>query len=89
MSHLTLVLMIVGVLVLALGIFIDVKAHLGNPNEKMAPFRYYCGTEDDRDLLRQSLRYDSRNSRDSVNPRGNLNTCDSQNQSDRRTRNTR
>jgi hypothetical protein len=61
MPHLTLVLMIVGAFVIALGMFIDVKAHLGNRSEEMAPFRYYFGTEDDRDLLRQRSWYDCEN----------------------------
>ncbi len=68
MPHLTLVLMIVGAFVLALGVFIDVKAHLENRSEERAPFRYYFGTEDDRDLLRQTFSYDGDNPRDSENP---------------------
>lgn len=75
MPHLTLVLMIVGAFFIALGMFIDLKAHLENRSEEMAPFRYYVGTEDDRDLLRQSSWYDGEN------PCGSENSSD-----DRRTR---
>jgi hypothetical protein len=61
MSHLTLVLMIVGAFVLVLGIVIDVRAHLENRAEELAPFRNYFGAEYDRDLLRQSSWSDGEN----------------------------
>lgn len=54
MSHLTLVLMIVGAFVVVFGIVIDVRAHIENRAEELAPFRNYFGAEYDRDLLRQS-----------------------------------
>jgi len=61
MSHFTLVLMIVGALVLVLGIVIDVRAHLENRAEELAPFRNYFGAEYDRDLQRQSSWSDGEN----------------------------
>ena len=64
MSHFTLVLMIVGVFVLVLGIFMDVRAHLENRGEELAPFRNYFGAEYDRDLLRQSSWSDGENPSD-------------------------
>ena len=64
MSHLTLVLMIVGAFVLVLGIVIDVRAHLENRAEELAPFRNYFGAEYDRDLLRQSSWSDGENPSD-------------------------
>lgn len=66
MPHLALVLMIVGAFVLILGMVIYVRAHLENPSEEMAPFRHYFGTEDERDLLRQTSRHDGENLRDSI-----------------------
>jgi hypothetical protein len=54
MSHLTLVLLIVGAFVLILGTVMAVRAYLENRGEEMAPFRNYFGPEYDRDLLRQS-----------------------------------
>jgi hypothetical protein len=64
MSQLTLVLMIVGAFVLVLGIVIDVRAHLENRAEELAPFRNYFGAEYDRDLLRQSSWSDGESSSD-------------------------
>ena len=64
MSHLTLVLMIVGVFVLVVGIFMDVRAHLENRGEELAPFRNYFGAEYDRDLQRQSSWSDGENPSD-------------------------
>jgi len=61
MSQLTLVLMVVGAFVLVLGIVIDVRAHLENRAEEMAPFRNYFGSEYDRDLERQSSWSDGEN----------------------------
>jgi hypothetical protein len=54
MSHLTLVLLIVGAFALILGTVMAVRAYLENRGEEMAPFRNYFGPEYDRDLLRQS-----------------------------------
>ncbi|MGO8933101.1 MAG: hypothetical protein ACLPLZ_14230 [Terracidiphilus sp.] len=64
MSHLTLVLMIVGAFVLLLGILMEVKAHLENRGEELAPFRNYFGAENDRDLQRQSSWSDGENPSD-------------------------
>jgi hypothetical protein len=64
MSNLTLVLMIVGAFVLVLGIVMDVRAHLENRSEELAPFRNYFGAEYDRDLLRQSSWCDGENPSD-------------------------
>jgi len=61
MSHFTLVLMIVGAFVLILGMVMDVRAHLEDRREEMAPFRHYFGPEYDRDLLRQSSWCDGEN----------------------------
>jgi hypothetical protein len=60
-SHLTLVLMVVGAFVLVLGIVIDVRAHLENRAEELAPFRNYFGAEYDRNLQRQSSWSDDEN----------------------------
>lgn len=68
MPHLTPVLMILGAFVLILGMVIYVRAQLENRSEEMAPYRHYFGTEDERDLLRQSSWYDCENPRNSKNP---------------------
>ena len=54
MSHLTLVLLIVGAFALILGTVMAVRAYLENRGEEMAPFRNYFGPEYERGLLRQS-----------------------------------
>jgi len=54
MSHLAIVLLIVGAFALILGTVMAVRAYLENRGEEMAPFRNYFGPEYDRDLLRQS-----------------------------------
>jgi hypothetical protein len=54
MSHLAIVLLIVGAFALILGTVKAVRAYLENRGEEMAPFRNYFGPEYDRDLLRQS-----------------------------------
>jgi hypothetical protein len=54
MSHLAIVLLIVGAFALILGTVTAVRAYLENRGEEMAPFRNYFGPEYDRDLLRQS-----------------------------------
>jgi hypothetical protein len=61
MSHLTIVLLIVGAFVLILGTVKAVRAYLENRGEEMAPFRNYFGPEHDRDLLRQSSWCDDEN----------------------------
>jgi hypothetical protein len=60
MSHLAIVLLIVGALVLILGTFKAIS-YLANRGEEMAPFRNYFGPEYDRDLLRQSSWCDDEN----------------------------
>jgi len=77
MPDFTLVLLLVGVFVFVLGMFMDVRAHLKNRSQEMAPFRGYFGAEYDRDLLRQGFwsdgespsdprtRFDATNVRDS------------------------
>ena len=75
MSHLTIVLLIVGAFVLILGTVKAVRAYLENRCEEIAPFRNYFGPEYDRDLLRQSSwcddenLYDRRTRVDAVNIR--------------------
>jgi len=64
MSHLTLVLLIVGAFVFVLGMFMDVRAHFENRAAELAPFRNYFGAEYDRDLLRQSSWSDGENPSD-------------------------
>jgi hypothetical protein len=54
MSHLAIVLLVVGAFVYILGTVKAVRAYLENRGEEMAPFRNYFGPEYDRDLLRQS-----------------------------------
>jgi hypothetical protein len=54
MSHLAIVLLIVGAFALILGTVKAIRAYLENRGEEMAPFRHYFGPEYDRDLLRQS-----------------------------------
>lgn len=54
MSHLALVLLIVGTFVLILWIVRSVRAYLEDRDEKIAPFRNYYGYKYDRDLLGQS-----------------------------------
>jgi hypothetical protein len=54
MSHLAIVLLIVGAFALILGTVMAVRAYLENRGEEMAPFRHHFGAEYDRDLLRQS-----------------------------------
>jgi hypothetical protein len=54
MSHLAIVVSIVGAFVLTVVAFKAVKAYLENRGEEAAPFRNYFGPEYDRDLLRQS-----------------------------------
>jgi hypothetical protein len=61
MSHLAIVLLIVGAFALILGTVIAVRAHLENRGEEMATFRRYFGPEYDRDLLRQSSWSDNEN----------------------------
>ena len=61
MSHLTIVLLIVGAFVLILGTVMAVRVYLENRVEEMAPFRHYFGPEYDRDLLRQSSWCDDEN----------------------------
>ncbi len=61
MSHLTIVFLIIGTLVLILGAVFSVRAYLENRDEEMAPFRDYFGSEYDRDLLRQSAWSDDEN----------------------------
>jgi hypothetical protein len=53
MSHLAIVLLIVGALVLILGTCKAIS-YLANRGEETTPFRNYFGPEYDRDLLRQS-----------------------------------
>jgi hypothetical protein len=65
MPQLTLVLMLVGAFVVVLGLFMDIRAHLKNRSQEMAPFRGYFGAEYDRDLLRQSSWSDGESSSDS------------------------
>ena len=60
MSHLAMVLLIMGAFVLILGTVMAVRAYLEN-REEMAPFRNYFGPEYDRDLLRQSSWCDNEN----------------------------
>lgn len=64
MPQLTLVLMLVGALVVVLGLFMDINAHLKNRSKKMAPFRSYFGADYDRDLLRQASWSDGQSSSD-------------------------
>lgn len=54
MSHLAIVLLIIGAFVLILGTVQAIRACFENRAEEMAPFRNYFGPEYDRDLLRQS-----------------------------------
>ena len=54
MSHLAIILLIVGAFVLITGTVLAVRAYLKNRDEEMAPFLNYFGPEYDRDLLRQS-----------------------------------
>lgn len=54
MSHLTIILLIVGAFAFILGTVKAVSAYLENRSEEIAPFRNYFGPEYDRDLLRQS-----------------------------------
>jgi len=61
MSHLAIVLLIVGAFALILGTVKAVRAYLENRGEEMAPFRNYFGPEYDRDLLRQSSWCDNEN----------------------------
>ena len=61
MSHLTIVLLIVGAFVLILGMITAVRAYLENRRQETAPFRDYFGPEYDRDLLRQSSWCDDEN----------------------------
>ena len=61
MSHLAIVLLILGAFVLILGTVKAVRAYLENRGEEMAPFRNYFGPEYDRDLLRQSSWCDNEN----------------------------
>ena len=61
MSHLAIVLLIVGAFALILGTVMAVRAYLENRGEEMAPFRNYFGPEYDRDLLRQSSWCDGEN----------------------------
>jgi len=67
MPQLTLVLMLVGAFLVVVGLFIDIRAHLKNRSEEMAPFRGYFGAEYDRDLLRQSSWSDGENPSDLQN----------------------
>ncbi|MGD0480147.1 MAG: hypothetical protein ABSA42_08250 [Terracidiphilus sp.] len=64
MSHLAIVLLIVGAFVFILGTVKAVRAYLENRGEEMAPFRNYFGPEYDRDLLRQSSWSDDENLND-------------------------
>ena len=61
MSHLTIVLLIVGAFVLILGTVKAVRAYRVNRCEEMARFRHYFGPEYERDLLRQSSWCDDEN----------------------------
>ena len=61
MSHLAIVLLILGAFALVLGTIKAVRAYLENRGEEMAPFRNYFGPEYDRDLLRQSSWCDDEN----------------------------
>ena len=61
MSHLAIVLLIVGAFALILSTVMAVRAYLENRGEEMAPFRNYFGPEYDRDLLRQSSWCDDEN----------------------------
>ena len=61
MSHLAIVLLIVGAFALILGTVMAVRAYLENRGEEMAPFRHHFGAEFDRDLLRQSSWCDDEN----------------------------
>ena len=54
MSHLTVVLLIVGAFAFILSTVKAVGAYLDNRGEEIAPFRNYFGSEYDRDLLQQS-----------------------------------
>lgn len=54
MSHLTIVLLMVGAIAFILGAVKAVRSYLENRGEEIAPFRNYFGPEYDRDLLRQS-----------------------------------
>jgi hypothetical protein len=54
MSHLTIILLIVGAVAFILSTVKAVSAYLKNRGEEIAPFRNYFGPEYDRDLLRQS-----------------------------------
>jgi hypothetical protein len=61
MSHLAIVLSIVGAFVLILGTIKVVRTYLEDRGEEMAPFRNYFGPEHERDLLRQSSWSDDEN----------------------------
>jgi hypothetical protein len=73
MSHLAIILLVVGAFVLVPGMIMAVRTHLENRAEELAPFRNYFGAEYDRDLLRQSswcdgeYASDRRNRFDAVN----------------------
>jgi hypothetical protein len=64
MSHLAIVLLVVGAFALIPGTVMAVRAYLENRGEKMAPFRNYFGPGYDRDLLRQSSWCDNENQYD-------------------------
>ena len=64
MSHLALVLLIVGAFALLFGVVMAVRAYLQNRGEEMAPFRNYFGPGYERDLLRQSSWCDNENQYD-------------------------
>jgi hypothetical protein len=64
MSHLAIVLLIVGALALILGTVMAVRAYLENRSEEMAPFRNYFGPEHDRDLVRQGSWCDDKSPHD-------------------------
>jgi hypothetical protein len=61
MSHLAIVLVIVGAFILILGTVMADRAYLKNRGEAIEPFRDYFGPEYDRDLLRQSSWSDNEN----------------------------
>ena len=64
MSHLTMVLLIVGAFVVILGSVKAFRSYIVNRDEEMTPFRNYFGPEYDRDLLRQSSWCDDDNLND-------------------------